>query len=160
MITGSGGRAVTRNAIKLLKVMGFDPGIVSNSMDAVPDLKPQGIGTGSRRPERLENTPPVYRFAQCMERTDGYDKTGFLECEWFASRDSEVFDFLDSRSPDIICLQETKLSEVSLTWNWRDIPSTSTMLKRKDTQELPFSQDSALKVTYGMGIEAHDREEE
>jgi len=29
------GRAVTRNAIKLLKVMGFDPGIVSDSMDAV-----------------------------------------------------------------------------------------------------------------------------
>lgn len=69
------------------------------------------------------------------------------------------FDFLDSRSPDIICLQETKLSEGQLDLELEGYTLYFNYAEKKGySGTAVFTKIQPLKVTYGMGIEAHDRE--
>lgn len=68
-------------------------------------------------------------------------------------------DFLDSKSPDIICLQETKLSEgqldielegYTLYYNYAD--------KKGYSGTAIFTKIQPDKVSYGIGIDDHDHE--
>jgi len=69
------------------------------------------------------------------------------------------FDFLDSRLPDILCLQETKLSEGQLDLELEGYTLYFNYAEKKGySGTAVFTRIQPLKVSYGMGIEAHDRE--
>ena len=69
------------------------------------------------------------------------------------------FDLLDSRSPDILCLQETKLSEGQLDLELEGYTLYFNYAEKKGySGTAVFTRIQPLKVSYGMGIEAHDRE--
>ncbi|MBR2133602.1 MAG: exodeoxyribonuclease III [Eubacterium sp.] len=68
-------------------------------------------------------------------------------------------DFFDSIDADIFCLQETKLQEGQIDfapegyyayWNYAE--------KKGYSGTAVFTKKEPLKVTYGMGIEEHDKE--
>lgn len=69
------------------------------------------------------------------------------------------FDFLDSKSPDILCLQETKLSEGQLDLELEGYTLFFNYAEKKGySGTAVFTKIQPLKVTYGMGIDEHDHE--
>jgi len=69
------------------------------------------------------------------------------------------FDFLDKRSPDILCLQETKLSEGQLDLELEGYDLYFNYAEKKGySGTAVFTKIKPMSVSYGMGIEAHDRE--
>ena len=68
-------------------------------------------------------------------------------------------DFLDSKSPDILCLQEIKLSEGQLDLELEGYKHYFNYAeKRGYSGTAIFTKIEPIKVTYGMGIEEHDHE--
>lgn len=69
------------------------------------------------------------------------------------------FDFLDSKSPDILCLQETKLSEGQLDLELEGYNLYFNYAEKKGYSGTAiFTKIKPLKVTYGMGMDEHDHE--
>lgn len=69
------------------------------------------------------------------------------------------FEFLDSRSPDILCLQETKLSEGQLDLELAGYTLYFNYAEKKGySGTAVFTKTQPLKVTYGMGVDEHDHE--
>lgn len=69
------------------------------------------------------------------------------------------FDFLDSKSPDILCLQETKLSEGQLDLELEGYTLYFNYAEKKGySGTAVFTRIQPLNVTYGMGVEEHDHE--
>ena len=69
------------------------------------------------------------------------------------------YDFVAQQQPDVLCLQETKLSEGQFKadmpgyyqyWNYAE--------KKGYSGTAVFTKEKPLRVTYGMGIEEHDHE--
>lgn len=68
-------------------------------------------------------------------------------------------DFFDSEKPDVICLQETKLSEGQLDLALDGYTSFFNYAEKKGySGTAVYTKIVPLKVTYGMGIEEHDHE--
>lgn len=68
-------------------------------------------------------------------------------------------DFMDREDPDVICLQETKLSEGQIEmdlpgyeqyWNYAE--------KKGYSGTAIFTKEKPISVSYGLGIEEHDHE--
>lgn len=69
------------------------------------------------------------------------------------------FDFLDARSPDILCLQETKLSEGQLNLELDEYILYFNYAEKKGySGTAVFTKIQPINVSYGMGIEEHDHE--
>lgn len=68
-------------------------------------------------------------------------------------------DFLDSKSPDILCLQEIKLSEGQLDLELEGYTLYFNYAEKKGYSGTAiFTKKQPLKVSYGMGMKEHDRE--
>ena len=68
-------------------------------------------------------------------------------------------DFFDHVDADIFCLQETKLSEGQLDWNHEGYHAYWNYAEKKGySGTAVFSKEEPLKVTYGIGVEEHDKE--
>ena len=68
-------------------------------------------------------------------------------------------DFFDSEKPDVICLQETKLSEGQLDLALDGYTSFFNYAEKKGySGTAVYTKIVPLKVTYGMGIEEHGHE--
>jgi len=69
------------------------------------------------------------------------------------------FDFLDKKSPDILCIQETKLSEGQLNLELEGYYLYFSYAEKKGySGTAVFTKKEPLSVSYGMGIEEHDHE--
>ncbi|NMA66130.1 MAG: exodeoxyribonuclease III [Clostridiaceae bacterium] len=68
-------------------------------------------------------------------------------------------DFFDNEKPDILCLQETKLSEGQLDLELEGYKSYFNFAEKKGySGTAVYTRISPVKVTYGIGIEEHDQE--
>ncbi len=68
-------------------------------------------------------------------------------------------DFFDSKKPDILCLQETKLSEGQLDLELEGYTSYFNYAEKKGYSGTAiYTRIKPLSVTYGIGIEEHDHE--
>lgn len=68
-------------------------------------------------------------------------------------------DFFEHVDADIFCLQETKLSEGQLDWNQEGYYAYWNYAEKKGySGTAVFSKEEPLKVTYGIGVEEHDKE--
>jgi exodeoxyribonuclease-3 len=69
-------------------------------------------------------------------------------------------EFLEAEKPDILCLQETKLSEIITDAAWEERYSAYWNLAEKKgySGTAILSATKPLNVTYGIGIGEHDRE--
>lgn len=68
-------------------------------------------------------------------------------------------DFFDSKKPDILCLQETKLSEGQLDLELEGYTSYFNYAEKKGySGTAVYTRIKPLSVTYGLGIEEHDHE--
>ena len=69
--------------------------------------------------------------------------------------------FLEAHSPDVICLQETKISpELVESFNFPEYPYSywNCAAKKGYSGTAILSKIQPLQVTYGLGIEKHDNE--
>ena len=68
-------------------------------------------------------------------------------------------DFFDEVDADIFCLQETKLSEGQLEWEKEGYHAYWNYAEKKGySGTAVFTKEEPLKVTYGIGMEEHDKE--
>lgn len=68
----------------------------------------------------------------------------------------EFFDYVDA---DIFCLQETKIQEGQVDWNKEGYYAYWNYAEKKGYSGTAiFSKEKPLNVTYGIGIEEHDKE--
>jgi exodeoxyribonuclease-3 len=70
-------------------------------------------------------------------------------------------DFLDTQSPDIICLQETKISDDLVTgFTFENYPYTywNCATKKGYSGTAILSKIKPISISYGLGIEKHDNE--
>ncbi|HHW21404.1 MAG TPA: exodeoxyribonuclease III [Clostridiaceae bacterium] len=68
-------------------------------------------------------------------------------------------DFFDSRKPDVLCLQETKLSEGQLDLELEGYESYFNYAEKKGySGTAVYSNIKPLNVFYGIGMEKHDHE--
>lgn len=68
-------------------------------------------------------------------------------------------DFFDAEKPDILCLQETKLSEGQLDLELEGyIPYFNYAEKKGYSGTAVYTRIKPLNVTYGIGIDVHDHE--
>lgn len=68
----------------------------------------------------------------------------------------EIFEELDA---DIFCLQETKIQEGQVDWNKEGYYAYWNYAEKKGYSGTAiFSKEKPLNVTYGIGIEEHDKE--
>ena len=69
-------------------------------------------------------------------------------------------DYFNEQNADIFCLQETKLSAGQLDLELKRLSSIfGTMLKKKVISGTAiFTKEEPLSVSYGLGIEEHDKE--
>ena len=70
-----------------------------------------------------------------------------------------LLDFFDDQKPDILCLQDIKLSEGQLDLELEGYKSYFNYAEKKGySGTAVYTRISPIKVTYGIGIEEHDRE--
>ncbi|NLX64732.1 MAG: exodeoxyribonuclease III [Clostridiaceae bacterium] len=68
-------------------------------------------------------------------------------------------DFFDSEQPDILCLQETKITEGQLDLELEGYESYYNYAEKKGySGTAVFTRIKPLNVTYGIGIDKHDNE--
>lgn len=68
-------------------------------------------------------------------------------------------DFFDNIDADIFCLQEIKLSEGQLDWNKEGYYAYWNYAQKKGYSGTAiFSKEEPLSVSYGIGMEEHDKE--
>lgn len=68
-------------------------------------------------------------------------------------------DFFDKVDADIFCLQETKLQEGQIEWKREGYYAYWNYAQKKGySGTAVFSKEEPLEVTYGIGIEEHDKE--
>ena len=68
-------------------------------------------------------------------------------------------EFFDSVDADIFCLQETKIQEGQVDWNKEGYYAYWNYAEKKGYSGTAiFSKEKPLNVTYGIGIEEHDKE--
>ncbi len=89
-----------------------------------------------------------------MKKLISWNVNGLRDC-----KDKGVMDFFKEADADIFCLQETKLQEGQLTlelpgyhqyWNYAE--------KKGYSGTAIFTKEEPLSVSYGIGIDKHDRE--
>lgn len=68
-------------------------------------------------------------------------------------------DFFDSTDADFFCLQEIKLSEGQLEWNKEGYHAYWNYAQKKGYSGTAiFAKEEPISVSYGIGIEEHDKE--
>ena len=68
-------------------------------------------------------------------------------------------DFFDSKQPDILCLQETKIQEGQLDLELDGYEAYYNYAEKKGySGTAVFTKIKPINVTYGIGIEKHDNE--
>ena len=68
-------------------------------------------------------------------------------------------EFFDSIDADIFCLQETKIQEGQVDWNKEGYYAYWNYAEKKGYSGTAiFSKEKPLNITYGIGIEEHDKE--
>ena len=68
--------------------------------------------------------------------------------------------FLEEYSPDVLCLQETRMSPEALE-KLGELPFKNALFSHSDKKGYSgtaiFTKKEPINVTYGMGIEEHDK---
>ena len=82
-----------------------------------------------------------------------------MECKWFTCsyRKRWILEYLEESNADIFCLQEIKLQEGQIDLNVEGYYTYWNYAVKKDIQGRLFFEKEPLSVTYGLGIEEHDR---
>ena len=89
-----------------------------------------------------------------MKKLISWNVNGLRAC--LGKNFMEFFDYVDA---DIFCLQETKLQEGQIEWNKEGYYAYWNYAEKKGYSGTAiFSKEKPLNVTYGIGIEEHDKE--
>lgn len=89
-----------------------------------------------------------------MKKLISWNVNGLRAC--LGKNFMEFFDYVDA---DIFCLQETKIQEGQVDWNKEGYYAYWNYAKKKGYSGTAiFSKEKPLNVTYGIGIEEHDKE--
>ena len=89
-----------------------------------------------------------------MKKLISWNVNGLRAC--LGKNFMEFFDYVDA---DIFCLQETKIQEGQVDWNKEGYYAYWNYAENKGYSGTAiFSKEKPLNVTYGIGIEEHDKE--
>lgn len=89
-----------------------------------------------------------------MKKLISWNVNGLRAC--LGKNFMEFFDYVDA---DIFCLQETKIHEGQVDWNKEGYYAYWNYAEKKGYSGTAiFSKEKPLNVTYGIGIEEHDKE--
>lgn len=89
-----------------------------------------------------------------MKKLISWNVNGLRAC--LGKNFMEFFDYVDA---DIFCLQETKIQEGQVYWNKEGYYAYWNYAEKKGYSGTAiFSKEKPLNVTYGIGIEEHDKE--
>ena len=89
-----------------------------------------------------------------MKKLISWNVNGLRAC--LGKNFMEFFDYVDA---DIFCLQETKIQEGQVEWNKEGYYAYWNYAEKKGYSGTAiFSKEKPLNVTYGIGIEEHDKE--
>lgn len=89
-----------------------------------------------------------------MKKLISWNVNGLRAC--LGKNFMEFFDYVDA---DIFCLQETKIQEGQVDWNKEGYSAYWNYAEKKGYSGTAiFSKEKPLNVTYGIGIEEHDKE--
>lgn len=89
-----------------------------------------------------------------MKKLISWNVNGLRAC--LGKNFMEFFDYVDA---DIFCLQETKIQEGQVDWNKEGYYAYWNYAEKKGYSGTAiFSKENPLNVTYGIGIEEHDKE--
>lgn len=89
-----------------------------------------------------------------MKKLISWNANGLRAC--LGKNFMEFFDYVDA---DIFCLQETKIQEGQVDWNKEGYYAYWNYAEKKGYSGTAiFSKEKPLNVTYGIGIEEHDKE--
>ena len=89
-----------------------------------------------------------------MKKLISWNVNGLRAC--LGKNFMEFFDYVDA---DIFCLQETKIQEGQVDWNKEGYYAYWNYAEKKVYSGTAiFSKEKPLNVTYGIGIEEHDKE--
>ena len=89
-----------------------------------------------------------------MKKLISWNVNGLRAC--LGKNFMEFFDYVDA---DIFCLQETKIQEGQVDWNKEGYYAYWNYAEKKGYSGTEiFSKEKPLNVTYGIGIEEHDKE--
>ena len=89
-----------------------------------------------------------------MKKLISWNVNGLRAC--LGKNFMEFFDYVDA---DIFCLQETKIQEGQVDWNKEGYYAYWNYAEKKGYSGTAiFSKEKPLNVTYGIGIEEHDKE--
>lgn len=76
-----------------------------------------------------------------------------------ACMEKGFMDFFEKEDADIFCLQETKLQEGQIDWNKEGYHAYWNYAEKKGySGTAVFSKEEPITVSYGIGIEEHDKE--
>lgn len=76
-----------------------------------------------------------------------------------ACMEKGFMDFFEKEDADIFCLQETKLQEGQIDWNKEGYHAYWNYAEKKGySGTAVFSKEEPMAVSYGIGIEEHDKE--
>lgn len=89
-----------------------------------------------------------------MKKLISWNVNGLRAC--LGKNFMEFFDYVDA---DIFCLQETKIQQGQVDWNKEGYYAYWNYAEKKGYSGTAiFSKEKPLNVTYGIGIEEHDKE--
>ncbi|MEI3323017.1 MAG: exodeoxyribonuclease III [Eubacterium sp.] len=89
-----------------------------------------------------------------MKKLISWNVNGLRAC--LGKNFMDFFDYVDA---DIFCLQETKIQEGQVDWNKEGYYAYWNYAEKKGYSGTAiFSKEKPLNVTYGIGIEEHDKE--
>ena len=89
-----------------------------------------------------------------MKKLISWNVNGLRAC--LGKNFMEFFDYVDA---DIFCLQETKIQEGQVDWNKEGYYAYWNYAEKKGYSGTAiFSKEKPLNVTYGIGIEEHDKD--
>ena len=89
-----------------------------------------------------------------MKKLISWNVNGLRAC--LGKNFMEFFDYVDA---DIFCFQETKIQEGQVDWNKEGYYAYWNYAEKKGYSGTAiFSKEKPLNVTYGIGIEEHDKE--
>ena len=89
-----------------------------------------------------------------MKKLISWNVNGLRAC--LGKNFMKFFDYVDA---DIFCLQETKIQEGQVDWNKEGYYAYWNYAEKKGYSGTAiFSKEKPLNVTYGIGIEEHDKE--
>lgn len=89
-----------------------------------------------------------------MKKLISWNVNGLRAC--LGKNFMEFFEYVDA---DIFCLQETKIQEGQVDWNKEGYYAYWNYAEKKGYSGTAiFSKEKPLNVTYGIGIEEHDKE--